>query len=100
MSRGNQIPELANLLIFADMPSGEIFYVSADRLPSGGQDAIRRILLNDGGMPKTLLQLIQAKNAAQGKMPATRSDLRMAVGPNNQIFLLNKGDGTIRVLTR
>jgi glucose/arabinose dehydrogenase len=98
--RGNEVPELSNLLIFADMPSGEIFFVSADRLPSGGQDAIRRILLNDGGTGKTLLQLIQAKNTAQGKMPATRSDLRMAVGPNNQIFLLNKGDGTIRVLAR
>ena len=100
VNRGNQIPGLSNLLIFADMPSGEIFYVSADRLPSGGQDAIRRILLNDGGTPKTLLQLIQAKNTAQGKMPATRSDLRISVGPNNQIFLLNKGDGTIRVLTQ
>ena len=29
-----QIPQLANLLIFADMPSGEIFYVSADGCPT------------------------------------------------------------------
>ena len=98
--RGNQIPQLANLLIFADMPSGEIFYVNADRLPSGGQDAIRRILLNEGGTAKTFLEVIQARNKAQGKMPATRADLRMDTGPDNQVFLLNKGDGTIRVLTR
>jgi glucose/arabinose dehydrogenase len=96
--RGNQIPQLANLLIFADMPSGEIFYVSADNLPSGGQDAIRRILLNDGGTAKTVLQVIQEKNTSQGKKPATRSDLRFGQGPNNQVFLLNKADGTIRVL--
>ena len=32
--RGTQIPQLANLVIFTDMPSGEIFYVSADKLPS------------------------------------------------------------------
>ena len=96
--RGNQIPQLANLLIFADMPSGEIFYVNADRLPSGGQDAIRRILLDDGGTARTVLELIKAKNVAQGKMAATRADVRISVGPNNQIFLLNKGDGTIRVL--
>jgi hypothetical protein len=98
--RSNEIPQLANLLIFADMPSGEIFYVNADRLPNGGQESIRRILLNDNGAQKTLLQVIQAKNAVQGKTPATRADLRMGEGPNQQLFLLNKGDGTIRQLVR
>jgi len=98
--RGNQVPQLSNLLIFADMPSGEIFYVNADRLPSGGQSAIRRILVNDGSGPKTFLQVIQAKNMAQGKMPVTRADIRFNVGPDNQVFLMNKGDGTIRVFAR
>jgi len=97
--RGTQIPQLANLVIFTDMPSGEIFYVSADKLPAGGQDVIRRILLNSNGSAKTMLQVIQEKNKAQGKAPATRSDLRLSLGPDNQVFLLNKGDGTIRVLT-
>jgi hypothetical protein len=97
--RGTQIPQLANLVIFTDMPSGEIFYVNADKLPSGGQDPIRRILLNSNGSAKTMLQVIQEKNKAQGKTPATRSDLRLSLGPGNQVFLLNKGDGTIRVLT-
>jgi len=98
--RGNQIPQLANLLIFGDNPSGEIFYVSADKLPSGGQDAIRRILLTQNGMSKTLLECIQDKNAVQGRKPATRADLRFGTGPDNQVFLLNKGDGVIRLLTR
>ena len=97
--RGTQIKELANLVIFTDMPSGEIFYVRADALPSGGQDPIRRILLNSDGSAKTMLQVIQEKNQAQGKKPATRADLRLSLGPDNQVFLLNKGDGTIRVLT-
>ena len=35
----------------------------------------------------------------QGKTSVTRSDLRLSMGPDNQVFLLNKGDGTIRVLT-
>ena len=96
--RATEIPQLANLVIFADMPSGEIFYVHADRLPSGGQDSIRRILLNDAGAPKTMLQVIQGKNATQGKTPATRADLRFGEGANQQIFLLNKADGTIRRL--
>jgi glucose/arabinose dehydrogenase len=96
--RGNDVPQLANLLIFADMPSGEVFYVSADKLPAGGQDAIRRVLFNSGGTAKTLLELIKEKNTAQGKMPVTRADLRINIGPDNKIFLLNKGDGTIRVV--
>jgi hypothetical protein len=98
--RGSELKPLANLILFTDMPSGEVFYVSADRLPSGGQDVIRRILLNaDGTAAKTMLQIIQAKNKAQGKPPATRADLRINVGAGNRVFLLNKGDGTIRVLT-
>jgi hypothetical protein len=96
--RARAIPQLANLLLFGDFPSGEIFYLPADKLPSGGQDAIRRILLNDGGQAKTFLKVIQEKNAAQGKPPATRADLRFGDGPDGQVLLLNKHDGTIRLL--
>ena len=96
--RGKEIPQLTNLLIFTDLPSGELFYVGADKLPAGGQDAIRRITIGTEGDFKTMLQVVQAKNQAQGKKPATRVDLRVVGGPANQIFLLNKGDGVIRVI--
>ena len=96
--RQNAIAPLSNLLLFGDNPSGEIFYVNADNLPKGGQDPIRRVLLNDNGTSKTLLQVIKEKNAAQGRTPANRADLRFGEGSDGRIFLLNKGDGTIRVL--
>ncbi len=96
--RDGAIPQLANLVLFADQPSGEIFYIQADDLPNGGQDAIRRILLNDAGRAKTLLQVIQEKNADQGRSPASRADLRFGPGPDGQVFLLNKYDGIIRLL--
>ena len=96
--RSNKISQLTNLLIFGDNPSGEIFYVNADSLPKGGQEAIHRILLNDAGTSKTFLQVIREKNSGQGRPPAGRADLRFAEGPDGQIFLLNKRDGTIRVL--
>lgn len=96
--RHTGIPQLTNLLLFGDMPSGEIFHLHADQLPAGGQQAIRRVLLIDGGEPKTLLQLVQAKNREQGKEPALRVDLRFGEGPAGQFFLLNKHDGTIRTL--
>jgi hypothetical protein len=96
--RRNAIPQLTNLLLFGDIPSGEIFYVNADNLPRGGQDGIRRILFNDGGTSKTLLQLIKEKNLQQGKSEATRADLRFGLGPEGQIFVLNKADGVVRLL--
>jgi Glucose / Sorbosone dehydrogenase len=98
--RQKAIPQLNGLLIFGDNPSGEVFYVSADKLPNGGQDPIRRILFNDKGETKTLLQLIKEKNTAQGKPPSTRADLRFGEGPNGEIFILNKRDGVIRQLTK
>ena len=96
--RGDGIPQIANLVLFTDMPSGEIFYFSADTLPRGGQSPIRRVLVRGDGADRTMLQVIQAKNAAQGKPPATRADLRLSMGGDQQVFLLNKGDGTIRRL--
>ena len=92
------IPSIANLVLFTDMPSGEIFFFNADAIPNGGQDPIRRVILRSDDADKTLLQLIQEKNTAQGKTPATRADLRLSMGPDNQVLLLNKGDGTIRQL--
>ena len=96
--RHDAIPQLPNLLVFGDNPSGEVFFVQADELPDGGQDSIRRILFDDGGAPKTLLQLVQEKNREQGRELATRADLRFGTGPAGQVFLLNKRDGVIRQL--
>jgi glucose/arabinose dehydrogenase len=97
--RDGPIQALRDKVLFGDLPSGEMFYVSADDLPRGGQTPIRRILLNDGGQPKRLLELIQAKNRAQGKNPVNRADLRFHTGNDARVFVLNKGDGVIRVLT-
>ncbi len=97
--REDAIPELNGKIVFGDIPSGEVFYVSADNPPDGGQDAIRRILFDEGDGAKTLLQLIQAKNAEQGREVATRADLRFGEGPDGQVFLLNKRDGVIRRLS-
>ncbi|MEX2582835.1 MAG: PQQ-dependent sugar dehydrogenase [Gemmatimonadota bacterium] len=96
--RSDDIPQLRDLLLFGDFPSGEIFYVSADDLPNGGQDAIRRVLLNDGGEAKTFLQIVQEKNREQDRSPATRADMRFGAGPDGQLLLINKQDGTIRLL--
>ena len=96
--RDDAIPQLANLLLFGDGPSGEVFHVDADALPEGGQDAIRRVLFEHEGATRTLLQLIQEKNIEQGRTPSRRADLRLGTGPGGRVFLLNKHDGVIRRL--
>jgi hypothetical protein len=88
------------MVLFGDNPSGEVFSISADRLPNGGQDAIRRVLFNSGGSAKTLLQVIKEKNAAQKRSAADRADLRFGTGPDDRVFLLNKQDDTIREIVR
>lgn len=92
------IQQLQNKLVFGDNPSGEIFYIDADAQNNGGQSSIRRILLNNDGEQKNLLQIIQEKNAELGQDVAQRADLRFGYGPSGQIFLLNKHDGIIRLL--
>lgn len=95
--RAKAITQLTDKLLFGDMPSGEIFYINADSLPQGGQQ-FHRILFKNNSAAKTLLELIREKNARQGKTAATRADLRFGMGPDSQIFILNKADGTIRLL--
>jgi glucose/arabinose dehydrogenase len=100
--RSNVVPQLNGKLLFGDMPSGELFHVSADNLPNGGQDPIRRVLFvtGDGAAPRPLLAILQEKNRAQGKTVATRADLRFDADTSGHIFLLNKADGTLRVVAR
>jgi glucose/arabinose dehydrogenase len=96
--RSDAIPALRGRLLFGDGPSGEIFHVSADGLPQGGQDAIRRILFKHNGQNRTLLQLIQEKASAQGREPVLRADLRFGPANDGRIFVLNKADSTVRMI--
>ena len=100
--RSPAIPQLTNRLLFGDMPSGAMFHVSADTLPSGGQDAIRlvRFVTAENATPRPVLEIIQEKNTAQGRTAAFRADLRFDATSDGRIFLLNKADGTIRVIER
>ena len=93
------IPSLRNKVLFGDNPSGQLFYFDADKLPTGGSQGIHRVLLRPaGGEPTRLMQLILEQNAKQGKSAATRADLRFGAASDGRVFLLNKADGTIRVL--
>ncbi|MDP6582005.1 MAG: PQQ-dependent sugar dehydrogenase, partial [Vicinamibacterales bacterium] len=94
--RDDAIPQLEGRVLFADFPQGEIFHLTADDLPEGGQDEIRRVLLRAGGSTRTLLQVVSEKRREQGREPAVRVDLRFGTGPDGRVFLMNKHDGVIR----
>ena len=97
--RDDAIPQLANLVLFGDLPSGEVFSFPAAPLPrEGGQASIRRVLFEHRGETKTLLQMIRERAVEQGGTPASRADLRFGTGPNGWVFLLNKSDGIVHRL--
>ena len=98
--RDSAIPQLTDHVLWGDLPSGEVFHVPADGLQGGGQAAIRRVLFRDGGGTKTLLELVQAKMAGQGREPTTRADLHFGRGPAGRVFILNKWDGVVREIVR
>ena len=77
----------------------DVTMAMADDPPQGGQDRIRRVLLLDErGERTTLLQLVQAAARRQGLPRVRRADLRLHPGPDGGVFLLNKGDGIVRLL--
>jgi hypothetical protein len=90
--RANAIRQIADMVLWGDNPSGEVWAIPADDLPRGGQAPIRRVLLNDAGTPRTLLEIIRKKTEA------SRADLRFGSGPEGEVFLLNKQDGIVRKL--
>jgi glucose/arabinose dehydrogenase len=94
--RESTIPQLTNRVLWGDLTSGEILHVAADGLRDGGQARLGRVLFRDGGERRTLLELIRAENAAQGRTPAARADLHFGRGPNGRVFVLNKWDGQVR----
>ncbi len=93
--RANRIRAISNMVLWGDNPSGEVFAIPADDLPDGGQDAMRRVLFNDGGQARNLVALI--RKTVPG---ANQADLRMGTGPNGTVYLLNKFDGIVRRLGR
>ena len=58
-----------------------------------------RFVTPDNATPRPVLDIIQEKNRAQGRNPvAFRGDVRFDATSDGRIFVLNKADGTIRVI--
>ncbi len=104
--RGTGVPQLTGLYLFGDFAtnSGPIFAVDVDdlvqrddftnltSLNDGHLAPFAEVQLTQGGVDKTLLQII-ADETGQSE---SRTDLRFGVGPDNEIYVLNKHDGVVR----
>lgn len=104
--RGTAVPQLTGLYLFGDFASnsGPIFAVDVDdliqrddftnltSLNDGHLAPFAEVQLTFGGADKTLLQII-ADETGQFE---SRTDLRFGVGPDNEIYVLNKHDGVVR----
>jgi hypothetical protein len=49
--RADALPALRDRVVFGDLVSGEVFHIPADPLPTGGQDAMRRVLFRTNDAP-------------------------------------------------
>ena len=88
--RGEGPEALEGQYVFGDIPTGRIFYVSGDVDGPVGQEGILELtLLDEEGELTSVFELVGNE----------RADLRLGVGEEGRVFVLNKHDGVVRVLT-
>jgi glucose/arabinose dehydrogenase len=95
--RGDAIPELNGKYVFADMVRGRIFYIDADDLSPGEPALIQELRLQFDGQER---EFYDVSNYSNRYSPRNRSDLRMGIDGEGELYLLSKGDGMVRKLVR
>jgi hypothetical protein len=100
--RGAGIPQLDGMLMAGDNPKG-VFYildVDSDPLDGGGEGWSELIATDESsGQQKRLITMINEERALLGLPEANRADLRFSVNTPGEVFILNKQDGVLRMLT-
>jgi hypothetical protein len=100
--RGAGIPQLDGMLMAGDNPKG-VFYildVDSDPLDGGGEGWSELIATEESsGQQKRLITMINEERALLGLPEANRADLRFSVNTPGEVFILNKQDGVLRMLT-
>ena len=93
--RGDGIPELVGKYVFADMVRGRIFYIDADDLTPGVPAEILELRLEIDGEEREFHDVSNYPNRYSQR---NRSDLRMGIDSQGELYLLSKGDGMVRKL--
>lgn len=82
---GTEIPQLRGQYVFGDVVSGRIYGVDASQLKLGRQSSITEFKFAIDGRPTTF----QAVNGQ------AKTDLRVGLGANNELFIMTKSDGNV-----
>lgn len=84
-----KLEALRDKYIFGDIVKGRLFYLNMD--PDLSDSTIRELFITENGATTTLEQLTNTK----------RIDLRVSYDPiSEQMFIMTKGDGKIRKITK
>lgn len=100
--RGSSIAALNGLLMAGDNPKGVFYTLNVDADPlDGGGEGWRELVPYEvaTGVQKRLITIINEERASLGLGAATRADLRFSVNTPGEVFVLNKQDGVLRMLT-
>ena len=89
--RGSSIPELEGKYVFGDLANGRVFYIDAAQEIGGGQSVVRELRLTE--------DIGVTQNSLTGIIGNSRADLRFGQDADGNLYLLNKRDGTVRVIT-
>jgi len=93
--RGDAIPELQGKYVFADMVRGRIFFIDTEGLSPGKPALIQELRLQFDGVER---EFHDVSNYPSRYSPRNRSDLRMGIDSDGELYLLSKGDGRVRKL--
>jgi hypothetical protein len=93
--RGDAIPELQGKYVFADMVRGRIFFIDTKGLSPGKPALIQELRLQFDGVER---EFHDVSNYPSRYSPRNRSDLRMGIDSDGELYLLSKGDGRVRKL--
>jgi hypothetical protein len=89
------IPELQGKYVFADMVRGRLFFIEVEGLSPGEPALIQELRVQFDGVEREFHDVSSYPNAYS---PSNRSDLRMGIDSEGELYLLSKGDGRVRKL--
>lgn len=99
--RGTNLPQLHGKYVFGEIASGRIFYSDIDDLIAAHDDdprttaAIHELQLVYQGVERDLIDVVAA---AVGEPSIIRTDLRLAIDAEGELYATTKQDGFIRKL--
>lgn len=86
---GRAIAMLNNKILFADIPTGRIFYIEANAIQAGQMAPIKAFDLSINGKPQTLIDACGNE----------RVEIRLGEDAAGEIYVMTKADGKVYKLT-